>query len=50
MKRINMLNFRSFHLGHETIVQLLLQSGANVDSIDEERQTPLLLSAKNGNM
>ncbi|KAL7796213.1 hypothetical protein V8C43DRAFT_314272 [Trichoderma afarasin] len=33
----------------ETVIRLLLTSGVDVDAADKDRQTPLLLAARNGN-
>lgn len=38
------------NLGREKIVEMLIKYGANVNAVDEHKQTPLIVAAMYGNL
>lgn len=43
------LNRYFFHSGNQTVVETLLRNGADVNSKDNNNNTPLILASGNGN-
>lgn len=47
-KRSFLIDFITFSLGYESIAELLIQNRANVDIVNNDGESALILAVKNG--
>lgn len=42
--------YRSIFTGHESVVKMLIDNGADVNAIDNSNKTPLIIALENGKL